>query len=152
MVCVVFPLGSSIIYYITDSGLLPSSLSITVRTYLLSSEYVYKLNYFNPTTVKMFIFIIVFNHFRNEVNNFLFNVYVVGFIFITIFSDFAVFASRLASLFSMVELLIIPRIVYSQSLNARHRTFLFFFFFFFFVMIFILNIMKLPNYHWGLVN
>lgn len=110
---------------------LPAALTISINTYLSeSSKFVYELSVFNPTTMKILIYVCIFSYFRDDLKRFFcsdlpYYLYVLSFFIIVLFSPYAVFASRFSSSFSLVELIIIPVITFIICKNKM----LFWFFF-----------------------
>ncbi|HIF9459092.1 TPA: EpsG family protein [Photobacterium damselae] len=135
-----FGVNTDIVQLLID--IMPSSFSISVNTYLSKdSQFGYSLSQFNPTTIKMLVYFYIFSFYRKNIKN-IFNsdipyyLYSISLVIITLFSSYAVFASRFASSFSFVEIFIIPILVYRVSKN----NILFLFFIFSILMQLLLNI------------
>ncbi|MBK5145708.1 EpsG family protein [Budviciaceae bacterium BWR-B9] len=103
------------------------SNSAQIQKYVLDSAgYVYSLDLFNPTTIKQFIFMfIVFIYWNDIVKitnskiKILISSYVLSLFFLIAFSSLAVFASRIASIFSMIEPILIVQILLSQKDTSK---------------------------------
>lgn len=110
-----FDLGG---YIIRNVGYLSGFVSEAILdTYLVEGEeYAQKLSALNPTTLKILVIFLILSYHRDRIdfirnNNIYYYSYAMSFVFITLFSSFNVFASRMSSLFSVVEVVLIPAII-----------------------------------------
>ncbi|HIF9547447.1 TPA: EpsG family protein [Photobacterium damselae] len=144
-------------FFLQTIGAFIPELSIYINTYILDDGgFTYKLGLLNPTTIKSFVFSIIFFKYRKEIcdyfgSNLYLNLYSFSTLILIAFSNFAVFASRIASLFSVVEIVIVPVIIFSAKKN---KITLFVFFVCVYLTILTLNLFykgMLDNYGFSLL-
>ncbi|KII81162.1 EpsG family protein [Vibrio renipiscarius] len=106
-------------YLINHFPLLTSMLSENaIATYLEEgNEYAKELSPLNPTTIKLLVVFMCVSYFRDRIpeikeNNLLYYSYALSLIFISFFNSFNVFASRMSSMFAIVEIILIPAMVF----------------------------------------
>ncbi|EOA5543953.1 EpsG family protein [Vibrio mimicus] len=143
----------SVIVYI--ASLIPF-LGVYLNTYVLDEGgFSYSVGFLNPTILKSIIFSIILLSKKERVNLFfndglLINLYCFSVLILVSLNEFAVLSARAASLFSSVEILLIPAIIIKSSRNEK--VFLFLFFFISYLSVFILNLFfkdMLSNYRLG---
>ena len=106
--------SKNIMLMFNDIGILPPA----VYNYLTWDRYNYELGLFNPVTVKQFLVVLFLLKHRNllseKVNYFdaMLYLYITSTAWLILFADFAIFAARLASFLSIVEVILLPSIIY----------------------------------------
>lgn len=93
------------------------------KAYILDkSGFARELNPLNPTTIKYILFSITFYYFSLKLKeksfDFLLKIYMISPIWIIALSNFGTLASRPASIFSIVECILISKITYSFHKNS----------------------------------
>lgn len=98
-----------------------------------NSVLVYSLSVFNPVSLKYLFFFLFFSYSLNKSKmmnckqvKLLYLSYLCSVCWIFIFRDYAVFAARIASLFSYVEIILVPMSIYLIRNNSLKFTSLFF--------------------------
>lgn len=92
--------------------------------YLADDKYNYSLGLLNPVLIKHLIVVLVvfcnFDKLKNRIPAFqvLFTSYVVAIVWLSAFNNFAIFAARVATLFSNVEHILIPSFLYLREYRA----------------------------------
>ncbi|WP_419465457.1 hypothetical protein [Aeromonas caviae] len=80
----------------------------------------------NPTTIKTIIFCLIFLYNKERLTNFFgnvlfINIYVLSSFILIVFNDFAVFSSRMASMFSSVEIFLVPAMAFVLPKKKKSR-------------------------------
>ncbi|MBE4471106.1 EpsG family protein [Vibrio parahaemolyticus] len=102
----------------------PGGLQAAVNTYfLVSNEFSKSLPLANPTTIKTILLFILMYYLSDKndfFSKFMLDVYFLSLCFLLAFASFGVFASRGASLFSFVEVILLP-VCILRIRTAVHR-------------------------------
>ncbi len=123
---------------------LPEFLNAPMNAYILDDGgFTYSMGILNPTTIKTIALGLLFLYKRKSLEEYfesaLFvNLYVFSSVLLIIFNDFAVFSSRLASMFSSVEIILVPAVIITSK--KKWRVYLTLFFVFLYGMILALNL------------
>lgn len=89
-----------------------------VLNYLKNDEYNFSLGLLNPVLIKHFLVIYFIYKYREPIEkevpyfNVLFLSYIIGAFWLSAFNDFAIFSARIATMFSNVEHILIPSLLY----------------------------------------
>lgn len=123
---------------------LPEYFSAPLNTYVLDDGgFTYSMGILNPTTIKTIIFCLIILYNKERLTNFFgnaffINIYALSSFILIVFNDFAVFSSRMASMFSSVEIFLVPAIVF--ALPKKEKIAYSIFFIMTYAVIFSLNI------------
>ncbi|WP_368162433.1 EpsG family protein [Aeromonas sp. s6] len=111
---------------------LPSAFNAPLNAYILDEGgFTYSMGVLNPTTIKTIIFCLVFLYNKERLavffgNVFFINIYALSSLILIVFNDFAVFSSRMASMFSSVEIFLVPALIFTLPKNGKRMYALFF--------------------------
>ncbi|WP_038197792.1 EpsG family protein [Xenorhabdus bovienii] len=109
--------------------LLPQNLSLvqSVQNYMYWTQYNYSLSLLNPILLRQFFYLIIFFHLRKKYNwNKRLDVFIFMYLFSTCwlvaFNDMAILSARIANLFSVSELILIPYSVHTLIINQKKKS------------------------------
>lgn len=106
--------SKSILLLLNEIGLLPS----IIYNYLTWDKYNYELGLFNPVTVKQFIVVLFLLRYRcllaEKILYFdaMLFLYIASTTWLIFFADFAIIAARVATFLSIVDVILLPSLIY----------------------------------------
>uniref|UniRef100_UPI004048EA31 EpsG family protein n=1 Tax=Aliarcobacter sp. TaxID=2321116 RepID=UPI004048EA31 len=106
--------SKNLLLMFNDLGILPYA----VYNYLIWDKYNYSLGLFNPVTIKQFLVVLFLLKYRNllseKVNYFdaMLYLYIISTAWLIFFADFAIIAARVATFLSIVDVILLPSLIY----------------------------------------